>query len=192
MTAQYSGDTNYLASNASAVALTVSPDFQIPATLGTVSIASPGQSGTISMAITGGAGYNGTIAFSAASCTGLPFGATCSFTPASVTGSGSTTIMVSTTAPHTSQLHPIAFPWQANGGMMLAGLLLFGGTLRKRRWARLAGLLGLAALLSLVGCGGGGGSHTTTPGTPTGAYPIMVTATAASITHTSTFTLNVQ
>src|SRR5215469_9795999 len=192
LTAQYSGDTNYLASNASAVALTVSPDFQIPATLGTVSIASPGQSGTISMAITGGAGYKGTIAFSAASCTGLPFSATCSFTPASVTGSGSTTIMVSTTAPHTSQLHPIAFPWQANGGMMLAGLLLFGGTLRKRRWARLAGLLGLAALLSLVGCGGGGGSHTTTPGTPTGAYPIMVTATAASITHTSTFTLNVQ
>jgi subtilase family serine protease len=191
LTAQYSGDTNYLASNASVVALTVSPDFQIPATLSTVNIASPGQSGTTTLAVTGGTGYNGTIAFSAASCTGLPFGANCSFTPASLTGSGSTTIMVSTTAPRTSQLHPIRFPWQANGGIILAGVLLFGGTLGKRRWASLAALLGLAALLSLVGCGGGG-THTTTPGTPTGAYPITVTATAGSITHTSTFTLNVQ
>ena len=191
LTAQYGGDTNYLASNASAVAVTVSPDFQIPVTLSTVNIASPGQSGTTTLAVTGGTGYNGTIAFSATSCTGLPFGASCSFTPASVTGSGSTTIMVSTTAPHTSQLHPIPFPWQANGGVMLAGLLLFGGTVRKRRWARLAALLSLAALLGLVGCGGGG-THTTTPGTPIGAYPITVTATAGSITHTSTFTLNLQ
>jgi len=184
LTAQYGGDANYSGSTTPVSTLTVSPDFQVPTSLNAVTISSPGQSGTTTLAITGQPGYTGTISFTPASCAGLPAEASCSFSPASVTGSGTTTITVSTMAPHANrQVLPGAF--------LLVGMFLLGVPKRKR-WSGLVLLLALAGVLTMAGCGGGSSSGGgTTGGTPLGTYPITVTASSGSLSHTTKFTLNV-
>lgn len=193
LTAQYPGDANYLAVTSTAVPLTISPDFDL-ATTGGVTVTAPGKSGTTTLTVTGATGYNGTINFSSSSCSGLPFGATCAFSPASITGSGTTTLTVATTAPKTGSLmHP--FGW-TSGGLLFASVLLFGSPTSKRRASKMLASFAVVGLLALVGCGGGssggGGGGGTTPGTPPGSYAVTVSATAGSVTHTSSFTLTVQ
>jgi subtilase family serine protease len=79
------------------------PDFSLslpgtPPTPTTVTVPSGGNS-TTTLTVTGSNGYAGTITFSAASCSGLPAGDSCSFSPSSVgPGSGSTTLTVTNTA----------------------------------------------------------------------------------------------
>ncbi|MFZ0883463.1 MAG: S53 family peptidase, partial [Candidatus Acidiferrales bacterium] len=67
----------------------------------TVTVAAPGDSGTMSATITAKNGFSGTVTFS---CSSLPSGATCSFNPPSAILSSTattavTTLTVSTTAP---------------------------------------------------------------------------------------------
>jgi len=54
---------------------------------------SPGASTSYTATVTGGSGFTGAVSFSV---TGLPSGATATFNPTSVSGSGSTTLSVST------------------------------------------------------------------------------------------------
>jgi hypothetical protein len=72
------------------------PDFAISAT-SPVTV-SAGATVTSVISITAQNGFTGTVNFSAASCTGLPSGATCAFNPSSVTGSGSSTLTIATSA----------------------------------------------------------------------------------------------
>jgi hypothetical protein len=199
ITAQYTGDANYVGSTSSATIVNVQADFAIAPAAPVVTISSPGGSGTLMLAVTGQSGYNSTINFTAASCSGLPNESTCSFNPAAVTGSGSTTVTVTTTAAHTAKLESPGW-WGASLSMTLAGVLLLGGG-SKRRWlGRLLSVLAFAFLITIGGCGGGGssssggggggGNHD--PGTPVGISTVTVTATGGSVTHTVTFTLNVQ
>jgi hypothetical protein len=125
----------------------------------------------------------GTVTFD---CGTLPAGVTCGFTPSSVTPNGKdpVTVMLSihTTAattsaalmpPHSnSQLPVLATLWGA--GVM--GLVVVGGS-RKRKAAFLISLLALAILLAvLVGCGG----TRTITNTVTKEVPVQtVTATPA-------------
>ena len=197
ITAQYSGDANYNASTtSSAITVNVVPDFTFTAAAPSITIASPGGTGTVMLTITGQPGYNGTVNFAATSCSGLPSESTCSFSPASVTGTGSTTLTVSTTAAHTASLEGPGW-WTTGLGGTLAGVFLLGGTSRRRAWSRLLSLMAFAFLISIAGCGGGsssggGGGGNTDPGTPVGTSTIVVTATSGTISHTTTFTLNVQ
>jgi hypothetical protein len=120
----------------------------------------------------------------------LPSLATCSFSPASVKGSGKTTISISTTAPHSAALQHFGL-W-ASGGGLLAGVFFFGMPLRFSR-KRLFGLLVMACLATAIGCGGGGGgSRPPVPGTPAGTYNVTISATSSGLTHTTSFTLTVQ
>jgi Pro-kumamolisin, activation domain/Bacterial Ig-like domain (group 3) len=191
ITALYAGDSNYLGSTSAPVVVNVVPDFSLPATLSPISIAAPGQSGTTTLTITGKTSYNGTLNFTAASCSGLPSLATCSFSPTSVKGSGKTTITVSTTAPHSASLQHFGL-WTSGGGL-LAGVFFFGLPLHFPR-RRLFGLLAMACLATAVGCGGGGGggSSPPIPGTPAGTYNVTISATSSGLTHTTSFTLTVQ
>ena len=107
ITAVFSGDNNYAGSTSAPAIVNVQADFSIAAVPPSISISSPGGKGTTTLTITGQTGYNGTVNFSAASCAGLPRESTCSFSPASVTGSGSTTLTVTTTAPHTARLNGV-------------------------------------------------------------------------------------
>jgi len=121
------------------------------------------------------------------SCSGLPTGATCTFSPTPVTLVGispaTATLTISTTA------RPITTPaaslftghfyavWLSFPGLALFG---FGGSKARRRVAGVISLCVLGFLLALQpAC-----SHSTTQpavsGTPPGHWPIVVTATSGS------------
>ena len=119
ITAQYSGDTNYAGSTTSATVVNVQSDFAFAAAAPTMTIAAPGGHGSLSFSIIGQSGYNSTINFTAASCSGLPRESTCSFNPAAVTGSGSSTVTVTTTAAHNAKLESPGW-WGASVSMTLA------------------------------------------------------------------------
>ncbi|PYX36757.1 MAG: hypothetical protein DMG81_15465 [Acidobacteria bacterium] len=198
LTVQYSGDTNYNGSTSAAISVTVAPDFALAVggTGGSVmTIASPGGSGSLTLTVTGQAGYNGTVNFN--TCKGLPLYSTCSFSPASVTGSGSTTLTVKTTAAHAvpaqagSTAHAL---WTAMGGLAFAGVFLLGVSPRKRAWTPVCAVLLLTWLLTVTGCsgGGGGGGSSSTPGTPLGSYQLSVRGADGNFSHQLNLTVTVQ
>ncbi len=197
ITAQYLADANYTGSTSSALSVTVAPDFSLAFTdaAGPVmTIAAPGGSGTLTLAVTGGAGYNGTVNFTG--CTHLPASTGCTFTPASVTGSGSTKLTFTTTASHSASNRAAPSVWAATGGFTLAGIFVLGCAPRKRRWASIVALLTLAWVLSTLGCGGGtsggGGGGGGILGTPPGTYTVTANGTDANFSHPVTFTVVVQ
>ena len=175
-----------------------------------------GASATYNLTAAGQNGYTGTITFSCTS--GVPTGAACSFSPASVVADGNlplaTTLTITTTAPGTTaaSVRPARRDSNPNSPLILAalsGLGLFGLVLgcgknagRRRKGILLAGMLVLMAV-TLVGCGndcdGDDSACTTTKktstGTPAGTYTITVTSTgtgASAPTHSITETLVVQ
>jgi subtilase family serine protease len=189
ITAKYNGDSNYTASPASAAVVVNVQAFNFTASSNTLTIASPGGSANVTLTITGGTGYNGTVTFASTSCTGLPSKTTCSFNPTSVTGNGTSTLTIKTTAASTAALDPRhGFEWwMGTSTATFAGIFLLGAVPKRRR----TGLLSLLVLLlaALPGCGGGGSSSTAVPGTPTGSYTVTVTAVSGT---SLTLTLNVQ
>ena len=131
------------------------------------------------------------------SCTGLPAGAACSFSPPSVTGQISDALTITTMAPTRSaklRMRNTAVPFYA---ILLPLLGLFVMRQSKGK-AKLTGSAALLTLVLLVACGGGGSSTPPPPltlhgGTPAGNYTITVTATdtAASLQGSTTVTLSV-
>jgi subtilase family serine protease len=193
VTAQYSGDSNYAGSTAPATTVNVQADFAFSSSVPTITIPSPGGSGMATLTVTGQPGYSGTINFSAASCSGLPRESTCSFNPAAVTSSGTTTLTVSTTAAHSARLECPA--WWTTGFGTMAGIFLLGSGSRRRAGKRVLALIAVSCVVTIVGCGDGGGHSSggnTDPGTPAGSSTVTVTAVNGTLTHTTTFTLTVQ
>ena len=192
ITAQYGGDTNYLASTAPAITVGVDADFAIAAANASINVASPGGNATNSLTITGQTGYNSTINFSTASCDGLPALSSCSFSPASLTGNGSTNLRIQTTASTSAALRP---PKWTGMGLVFAGVLLWSVPRRRSQVVLGMGFL-LCLALGSVGCGGASSKSvsTSSPGTPAGSYNVTITATTSDdvISHTTNFTLVVQ
>jgi hypothetical protein len=129
----------------------------------------------------------------------LPRESACIFSPASITGSGSTTLTISTHAAHSARLEGPAW-WFTSFGASFAGIILLGGvsrrTMKPGRGARtFLALMAFGLLITVAGCGGGsgvGGGHSKDPGTPAGSSVVTVTATSGIITHSVPFTLTVQ
>ena len=84
-------------------AVTDAPDFGVSATPSS-GIATAGGNATFSTTITPGNGFNGAVALTA---TGLPSGASASFSPASVSGSGSSRLTISTTSSTPPGTYPV-------------------------------------------------------------------------------------
>jgi hypothetical protein len=95
-------DNEGLASSPVTRTITVS-NFSLSATPSSRTVP-PGASTSYTATVTPAAGFNGTVTFSV---TGLPAGATASFTPASVTTSGSTTLNLSTSAATLGGTYPL-------------------------------------------------------------------------------------
>jgi len=195
--AQFSGDSNYASSVSSNISIAVAgSDFTFTAPSG-LTIGVPGGSNSMTLTIDGQASYTGTATFG---CAGLPAESTCSFSPTSVVGSGTSTLMIQTTGSHTVSSvqrgsgHGYAWVPGFTASAFL-GLLLIGGS-KKGRARILLGLMAIALFLPILSCGGGGGSSGggsghTDPGTPAGNYTITVTATSGSTSHSVTFMLSV-
>jgi len=194
ITAMYAGDTNFLGATTLAVTETVQ-DFTFVPTGSSSQTVQPGATATYSFPITlsGGTTLPAAITFSAS---GVPTGATATFTPGSL-ASGSpppTAVSLAIVAPQTAMLE--AAP-QLGRRLPLAALALlllpFAGKVRRsRKWlARLTVialmLAGAGSLATLTGCGSKSGGGETGPQT----YNITATATSGTLTHSTTLTLTV-
>jgi len=158
----YSGDSNYVGNQSNDIQITV-PDFYM-SPFGNVNM-SAGQSQQVTLNILDLYGFNGTV--SNFSCSGLPPETTCTFTPSSITGSGSTTITIQT-APlgqpgkRASVNNSHSPQWPAQGIAVLIAACVIGASVRNRQGGVLA-LLIFAVLVGLPSCGGGAGGGGTTP-----------------------------
>jgi hypothetical protein len=195
VTAVYSGDTDYNSASSAAysqivTAQTAVLDFTLTLTSSGTQTVIPGNVAnyTVQVAPTNVA-YPGTVTFSA---TGLPAGATISFSPSTVAANGGTQpIQVKVqTAQQKAALNT------GIGSAVLALLMLPLATSRRirrssRRYFYLLILLlgGIGATAGLTGCGyNGNGFFGQAPQT----YTITITATSGTIQHSVNVTLNVQ
>jgi hypothetical protein len=173
LTAVYGGDAADSGSTSAAITVTVTAaNAPPPAANYTLALSSStlsmtqDKSGSLTVSVAPQNGFNASLSFA---CTGLPSGWGCTFAPATLSGSGpeSTVMTISPTA--TGMVMAIAWP-----------VMLLGWFVRKRRRVL------LCSLLLLSGCGA---SFTNSPAT-TGTYNVTVTASGQSApTHTQTFTL---
>jgi hypothetical protein len=208
LTASYGGSTAFAGSTSSAVAVTVTAgaaDFTAALSPASSTVA-PGQSATTTVTLTPSNGFNQTVALS---CSGLPTGATCSFSSASVAVNGSaatSTLTIATAAATAMNSKGKPFDPLAPGGVVFASFGLPIVLRRRQKTARLLRKALLALLVVGVGtllqsCGGGGGSSASggggggggggSGGTPAGTYTVTVTATAGSTMHSAAYSLTV-
>jgi len=132
-------------------------------------------------------------------CTSLPAGASCGFSPATLTFNGpspqSSTLNLTTTARPLTTIssskwsRPFYAFWLLSPAMAVIG---FGSSRKRRRWLGLLVILTVLAVIApLPSC-----SHTkqqpVVTGTPAGSYPLTVTATSGSFSQSSGFSLTVQ
>lgn len=196
--ADYSGDFYFTAPQSNTVTVVVSGnDFGMYINEPSVSASAPGQDAWEGIRIYGQSNYNGTINFTPSSCSGLPPESSCSFSPASITGNGQTTIEIQTTAPQGQARRAMSKSsnWIAMGPLVVGALFLFIAPSRRRRASAVMGLIALGLLMMLPSCGGGnggGGGGGGNSGTPVGTYSVSVTATSGSLSHSTSFTLVVQ
>ena len=159
-----------------------------------------GQTAQTTLTVAPGNGYTGTISFA---CAGLPTGASCSFSPVTLTVSSgsstaqSTTLMIGTTATASAGLFghspidprlPCAFLLAAFATAAMwrrpAGCNLI------TRRARLLTVLAVGGV-ALAACGGSGGGSPGSNATPPGSYIVNVTASDGSISRNFNYTLQV-
>src|SRR5258708_1916327 len=173
-------------------------DFQLNLSAASITVRA-GQSATSTVFVTAMGSFKDSVTFS---CAGLPAGATCSFSPATMTppahGTRNVTLTIAVSNAQTARLSP-----GTQGSIMFAlGLPIFGIVIirlrRRGRWKGSAGVvLLIAAMVTLGGCAGIGSvdNHRNTVGTPAGVFTITVIGTSGGsvvITRMQTMVLKVQ
>ncbi len=148
---------------------------------------SAGQSASTTITVTPNAGFAQPVTFA---CSGLPQGATCSFSPATVTppATTSTTLTINTDGGPVALLSPGSSPTMFAYALTPFGLILIGGLWYRRRvddpslWT---GLL-LVFMIALASCSSSdsstppvnSGSGVPATGTPAGTSIVTVTASS--------------
>ncbi|MGB7601143.1 MAG: protease pro-enzyme activation domain-containing protein [Candidatus Sulfotelmatobacter sp.] len=203
ISASYGGDVSFNPSASSSLSFTVQPGFfaAVSSSQSQVVISAPGSSGSTAVSVSYSTGFSGTISLA---CSGLPTGAACVFSPASIKSNGAATttnctITVTTTAATAKLLPPargIYFAQWMTGMGLLFGMVVIGAPKQQR--ARGMFLASVLLLICLVpGCGGGSSNKTppTPPpavSTPAGSYNVVVNATSGATTSSTGFGLIVQ
>ena len=153
----------------------------------------------------------GTLGDAVLTCTGAPTNSTCLVVPANIPLGGSTTLTatvetgVSPSAAKTMpsnplMAHPRSVWWVLVMPLVLLSPRLRRGLRQKRYLSALVGFVLSLNVLNMTGCGDGRlipGPPPTSPqpptvATPSGTYPITVSATSAGLTRSVTLTLVVQ
>lgn len=186
----YSGDANFHASTSADLVETVNalPDFTIGVSGSTKQTVISGSSATYNLAVASQASpFTGAVTLSA---TGLPAGATVSFSPTAVVPGASTAAVTMTiTTRATAAYRDSALPVVA---FAAAGFCLVG--LRRRCVPRLFALLIVAGLFGLTGCGARTVSESALS---VQSFAIQVQATGTNlagnvVVHTTNVTLSVE
>jgi hypothetical protein len=201
ITVAYAGDTNYTTLTSPQVSeLIVSPAFMFTTASGSTSLAtaSPGGTTTYTLNVTPPSGitFENPISFAV---TGLPTGATATFSPATVAaGAGSTNVTLTVAIPSTASAANRENPFSALPVAIGLILLPVAGLRRFRKQTGITTIVlivaGVALAAALTGCGGGGSSSGGGGGggsTPQ-SYSLTVTATSGSVAQNASLTLTVQ
>jgi len=183
--------SSYSISNVTSAAYTINlpaPDFSVVATPASITVAA-GQSGLTTIALTPLNGFNSAISFG---CSGLLAGTSCSFSPSTVTPSGTaaSTTLTLTASPSASNQGPRPFRGTPIAALAISLCLV---RFRKLPWSAV-GILCVAALLSLAcldACSGGASNSNTNPPTKPESGTITVTATSGSLAHSAPLTVSV-
>jgi uncharacterized repeat protein (TIGR03803 family) len=165
--------------SASAAFALTNTDFQIAAASSTLDV-SHGSSATDVITLNALDGFNGTVNFT---CSGLAAGATCTFSPASITPAGASSTTTMTVAATASTR--VEWPWASTE--MLA-CMIFAFCYRRRRyiqWLSLAFALAIGSI-ALGGCGSSSPKQT-----PPVTSTVTVTATSGSTQRTTTVTVQI-
>lgn len=189
LSASYAGDANFAVATSPNYNLTITgiapaPTFSISIAPSALTVAS-GQSGAVTVTVTPQNGFNAAVSFA---CSGLQAGASCGFSPATVTPSGAAattklTVTVSANASVDPRSSGPLFPFE---GVMVAAALCWIGRHKRRRIQMLAILAaGALTFCVLSGCGSSASPAPPPPVTST----VTVTATAGSLQQTATFSL---
>ena len=187
LTAQYGGDANFTSSTSTAITVTVvAATFKLSAAPSSIS-ASPNTPGTTTISLAPTGGFTQVVTFA---CSGLPTGASCSFSPATLTpdpagDTASTVLTVSTSAISANNSGSGSKEYLA---ICLAGCIPFLFFRHRKRGFRrhssvvkiwLATLVLLCTSILAVGCGSGN-SMTSQPQTTTTNSIVTVTGTSGS------------
>ena len=183
------------------------PTFQIAVTPASTTLNAGQSTSNINVTITPQSGFTGSVNLT---CASLPSLSTCTFSPATVKVSGSSTqatMQISTTAVSSAEIHqgPRGLKYFAFAvGLLPVGLFQLALSTkcgkRRRRRMRSGIIAGLALLLmltaTLLACGGSGGTSSAPPaqplpGTPSGTFTIVVSGTSNNIIQSTNFTLTV-
>jgi hypothetical protein len=172
--------SGYTSSAVATAAYTINlplPSFTLATSSASATIGS-GQSATLTLTVTPQNGFNQAVSFS---CSGLPSGDGCSFSPSTVTPSSaavtSTMSIASSTGAAASQL----LPWQKAGAGLALALLLWPFLRRKTCYHFVAALISISCLTA-IGC-------SSSP--KTANYSVTITASGGGITQTSSVSLTV-
>jgi N-acetylneuraminic acid mutarotase len=167
-------------------------DFSIAAVPSSLTLGA-GQSGSVSVSVTPLNGFSSTVSFA---CSGLPSGATCSFSPTTVTPSGATVTSQLTIA---AAAQSAALQSNSHRFLSFTGIaLLFSLFSWKKRRLQYLGLVTIALLgLGLISaCGSSGNSSSGGSGGGSGTQPatsiVTVTATAGTLSHAAQISLTIE
>jgi hypothetical protein len=194
--ASYGGDANDSPSSSPVLIVTVSaPEYAMVISSPSLSL-TPGQPSSLTVTLIPENGFNLPINLS---CSGLPSGTTCSFSPANLTPNGApvmstVTMMVPTQlalapkqAPHGGAAGRLAFGW-----VMPWGFIPLLGLAKKRRRSQLARWSYRVAVVAALTAGSlwVSGCGYSSKGS---AFNVTITAAASNaLTHTSQVTVNLQ
>ena len=154
-----------------------SPSFNFTTSPASATISSS-QSATFMLTVTPQNGFNQSVSFS---CSGLPSGDSCSFSPSTVTPSGAainSTMTISAASIAKDSRLPL---WEKESAGLALALLLWPFR-RRKHWRRLAVMLLFLGGLTAVGCGGG---------TKPQNYNVSVTASGGGVSQTSSVSLTI-
>jgi subtilase family serine protease len=170
-------------------------DFVLSSAPAAITVSTAGGSGSTVLSVLAVNGFSDTVNFSSTSCTGLPAGATCSFTVSPVSAGGTTTLTVTTSAAANAPpaIRPLGSGrWTVGtyasliSAFALAIILLITRG-RNRRWSTAAACVVFLLSIGIAACGGGGSSSSGGGGSGGGGTTaVVVEPVAVTITGTST------
>lgn len=155
------------------------PTFTLQATPSSITVSSGGQ-GTTTLTLTPKYGFNSTVSFT---CSGLPVGESCAFSPASITPSGGQASSVVTIS--TNSLFALRRPnsFFDPRGLMLAVTVIV--IVSRHRRLKQTLLLTISCIGLQMAAGSGGGSTSGGSGTGPVTSTVTIVATAGTIQQTT-------